>query len=90
MTALCFDHPDGTICQLAVSEVALTPAIEAQRHREQRSRFKAHGLTFNEFESELEGSLNSPLFFEWQQLEWRQRPNGRISGCKGAGAGEIA
>lgn len=79
MTALCFDHPDGTICQLAVSEVALTPAIEAQRHREQRSRFKAHGLAFNESESELEGSLNSPLFFEWQQLEWLFEPG---PGCR--------
>ena len=74
MTALCFDHPDGTICQLAVSDVALPPAIEAQRRLDQRARFEAHGLALNEAESELEGSLNSPLFFEWQQLEWLFEP----------------
>ena len=74
MTALCFDHPDGTICQLAVSDVALPPAIEAQRRLDQRARFEVHGLALNEAESELEGSLNSPLFFEWQQLEWLFEP----------------
>lgn len=74
MTALCFDHPDGTICQLAVSDVALPPAIEAQRRFDQRARFEVHGLALNEAESELEGSLNSPLFFEWQQLEWLFEP----------------
>lgn len=74
MTALCFDHSDGTICQLAVSEVALPRSIEAQRHIETRARFKVHGLRLNLEESELEQSLNSPLFFEWQQLEWLFEP----------------
>lgn len=77
MTALCFDHPDGTICQLSVSEVSLPPAIEAQRHLAQRARFKSHGLELNHGESELEGALDSPLFFEWQQLEWLFEPGAR-------------
>ncbi|XKF16607.1 restriction endonuclease-like protein [Halomonas sp. BLK-85] len=79
MTALCFDHSDGTICQLAVSEVALPRSIEAQRHIETRARFKVHGLRLNLEESELEQSLNSPLFFEWQQLEWLFEPG---AGCR--------
>ncbi|EWH01936.1 hypothetical protein [Halomonas sp. BC04] len=68
MTALCFDHPDGTICHLSVSEVTLPRAILAQRHHEQRARFKAYGLSLSLEDSELEeGSLEAPLFFEWQR-----------------------
>lgn len=74
MTVLCFDHPDGTICQLAVSEVTLPRSIEAQRHIETRARFKVHGLSLNTEESALEQPLSSPLFFEWQQLEWLFEP----------------
>ncbi|MDZ7854200.1 MAG: DUF2357 domain-containing protein [Halomonas sp.] len=74
MTALCFDHPDGTICHLSVSEVALPRVIEAQRHQAQRARFKEHGLQLNREESELVGPLDAPLFFEWQQQEWLFEP----------------
>ncbi|MCD6438845.1 MAG: DUF2357 domain-containing protein [Halomonas sp.] len=74
MTVLCFDHPDGTICQLAVSEVTLPRSIEAQRHIETRARFNVHGLSLNTEESALEQPLSSPLFFEWQQLEWLFEP----------------
>lgn len=79
MTTLCFDHPDGTICQLAVSDVALSPAIEAQQHLDQCARFNCQRLRLNAAESELDGSLNSPLFFEWQQLEWLFEPG---PGCR--------
>jgi len=74
MTALCFDDPNGTICHLSVSDVRLPRAILAQRHEGQRARFATHGLSLNREDSELEGSLEAPLFFEWQRLEWLFEP----------------
>lgn len=74
MTALCFDHPNGTICHLSVSDVRLPRAILAQRHEAQQARFTSHGLSLNLEDSELEGPLEAPLFFEWQRLEWLFEP----------------
>ena len=74
MTALCFDDTNGTICHLSVSDVRLPRAILAQRHQDQRPSFVVHGLSLNRDESELEASLETPLFFEWQRLEWLFEP----------------
>nr|WP_300311456.1 DUF2357 domain-containing protein [Halomonas sp.] len=75
MTSLCFDHPDGTICHLLVSDVRLPQAIlEQQHHEAPQARFTPHGLSLNLQDSELEGPVETPLFFEWQRLEWLFEP----------------
>ena len=74
MPLLCFDHADGSVCQLTLSEVALPRAIKAQMKTPVAAWFDAQHLRLNLYESELPGPLDSPMFYEWQRLEWLFEP----------------
>lgn len=74
MNNLLFDHPDGRFCQLTVGDVRLPDAITAQLDSVDSAWFEPGELDFNEAESEMDNPAGSPLFFEWQRLEWLFEP----------------
>lgn len=76
MTALCFSSADGAICQVTLASPRLPVSIESQLAKVGAVRFEYEHMAFDASGAETVNPHTTPLFFEWQQLDWLFEPGG--------------
>ncbi|MFK5950109.1 MAG: DUF2357 domain-containing protein, partial [Methylococcales bacterium] len=70
MTALRFQSDNGSLCQVSLSDPRLPESIAAQLNNPVDVWFEVKGLCFDAENSDILEPSKTPLFFEWQRLEW--------------------
>lgn len=74
MPVLCFSAPDGTFCQLTLTDAKLPDSIAKQMDQCDDAWFDVSGLQFDPESSDLMELGHKPLFFEWQRIDWLFEP----------------
>jgi hypothetical protein len=74
MTVLCFADSQGSYCEVRTADLTLPRAIQAQMALLDSVWFQAAGLAYQPDPGEPLDPTTTPLFFEWQRMEWLFEP----------------